>query len=342
VPATAPLSGNGSTTITIVFNDGPCGGVVNAIRAGIFAGTVSALSDPGATNPNMSVIMPNCNTGPNCPTSNPDLVSATLNSNLDQITYVFDKNVVVFPPNLPTDFVAELADGSTLNSTAATCNGTNTCTAQFGGNLSRQAEFGVMAWVSGVAVHAADNPAVTNLAGSAKIGDNAGAFSRAFTTRPDVFGVTMNKSTGQISVNLDDRVVTVDPTKINLIAGDGGVVAGTPTPTFNSSAPPGPETVVLQYPASLLTNVTQVQFLGCPGGACGAGAAFTEPFGNPAPPTLISPFDAKNISQIVGAVNSGAIVHAYHMRQAAIKRALKHAKRYTHTKKHAKKHNKRH
>ncbi len=332
VPAFAPLSGNGTTTITIAFNDAPCGGVVNAIRAGLFAGTVDALNDPAATNPNMSTIMPNCNTGTNCPTSVPDLVSAQLNADNDSITYTFDKNVVVFPPNLPSDFLAELADGTTLPSTSAVCGGGTTCVAQFSGTLSKQAEFGVLAWVSGVAVHPADNPTVSNLAGSAKIGDNAGAFSRAFTTGPDVFGVQMNKSTGLVSVNLDDRIVTADVSKIKLIAGDGGTVAAVPSPSFNSSAPPGPTTVQLQYPASVLTNVTQVQFLGCPGGACGGGAAFTEPFS-----ATLNSFDAKNITQIVGTVNSGAILHAYHARKHAFDAKI-HA---IHNKKHSKKHSKR-
>ncbi len=334
VPAFAPIAGNDSTTITIAFNDAPCGGVVNAIRAGLFAGTVTAPSDAAATNPNMSTIMPNCNTGTNCPTSVPDLVSAQLNADNDSITYTFDKNVVVFPPNLPSDFLAELANGTTLPSTSAVCGGGTTCVAQFSGTLSKQAEFGVLAWVSGVAVHPADNPTVSNLAGSAKIGDNAGAFSRAFTTGPDVFGVQMNKSTGLVSVNLDDRVVAVDTADINLIAGDGGIVAATPSPSFNSSAGPGPTTVQLQYPASVLTNVTQVQFLGCPGAAfCGGGtAAFTEPFSS-----VISPFDAKNLVQIVGAVNSGAILRGYHLHKHAYDAKI----HSLHNKKHHKKHSKR-
>ena len=34
-------------------------------------------------------------------------------------------------------------------------------------------------------------------------------FARGFTTGPDVFGITINKTTGQISVNLDARVNAV-------------------------------------------------------------------------------------------------------------------------------------
>src|SRR5205807_4798554 len=45
----AALAGNGTTTITLAFVDGPCGGVVNAIRAGLLAGTATAPSDSAAT-----------------------------------------------------------------------------------------------------------------------------------------------------------------------------------------------------------------------------------------------------------------------------------------------------
>ena len=73
------LAGNGTTTITVVFNDAPCGGVVNAIKAGIFQGAVTAQADPLSSNPNVSTDLPNC--GSPCPTQGPDLVSATLNVN---------------------------------------------------------------------------------------------------------------------------------------------------------------------------------------------------------------------------------------------------------------------
>ena len=100
----------------------------------------------------------------------------------------------------------------------------------------------------------ADNisPSGLSLPGSAPIGDNAGAFARGFTTGPDVFGIVINKNTGQISVNLDARVINVALPGAGLIRvmdGAGNPILGTYTAKFNASAGPGPTQVVLHYPA---------------------------------------------------------------------------------------------
>ena len=309
-PTTPPLSGNEQTTITIEFNDGAspfpgtCGGVVKAVKAGIFRGAVTALYDPASSNPDVATNLPNCASP--CSTQRPDLVSAVLNANQDQITYTFDRNVMLLDK---IGFRAELANGESIGSTSAQCNGTTVCTAQFSGNLSTQSEFAVGSWAELATVKLANtiSPTPVNLPGYAPVGENAGALSRGFTTGPDVFGIVINKITGQIDVNLDARVNTVAASNsglIRLMDGAGEVISGSYTATFNVSAGPGPEQVVLQYPASVLTNATQIQFLGG-----GGNAAFTSPFDN-----FTVPADAQNIAQIVGAVNSAAILKAYNAR----------------------------
>jgi hypothetical protein len=269
-----------TTTIAVEFAGGAgCGidSVGQAVRAGVTKGTTYADYDPvtaggnhsggGGTNPNETTVLPNC-TAP-CATSKPDLVSAALGSNQDQMTFTFDHNVIV---TSTTKFYAELANGDVITSTGAVGTGGTTVTATFGGNLSVNAEFAVLGYVDAGAVADADNATNANLPGSANVGDNAGAFGSGFTTAPDVFGVTIDGTAGTITVNLDDRVNVVHTADILLFTGQGSLVTtAAPTASFNSSAGPGPTTVTLLYPPSSLTNVTNVYFandaFGRPGSA---------------------------------------------------------------------------
>ncbi len=320
----AVLSGQDSNVITVEFNDGAppfppnlCNGVVNAVKAGIFAGGTTAVYDTGSTNADVLTNLPTC--GSPCSTSRPDLLSAVINPVSDSITYTFDHNVVL---TNASGFEAEFSNGQTLNATGALCNGSTVCTAQFSGNLSKQSEYAVGSWVGLAAVVAADNISSTglNLPGYAPVGGNPGAFASGFTTGPDVFGINIDKTSGAVSVNLDSRVKTVALSgsgKIVLLDGAGNPIVSSYTPNFNSSAPPGPETVTLNYPPSILTNATQVAFLGS-----NTGAAFTSPFTQLAPPNATAPADNQNVDQIVGTVPTGAILKGYHayMKKHHIKR----------------------
>ncbi len=295
------LAGSGSTTVTIMmstttsFGGATCSGatVVQAVRGGVFVNGVTPVQDFGVTNPNESVVLPNCASP--CATSRPDLVSAVLGSDDDSIVFTFDHPVVVVGSGAGA-FQADLANATQINSTGAVGTGTNTVTANFGGTLSPLAEYAVWAWAQNGAVEAADNatPSGANLPGSTPIGDNAGAFASGFTTGPDVFGVSMNKTTGAVVANLDQRIKTVATGNIAVIGLDGNVIAtATPSTNFNSSAGPGPATLTLNYPPSQLTNATMLQFL--PG-------ALTTSLGGAT---------GQNVSQIVEAVQSGAILKAY-------------------------------
>ena len=322
----ATLSGNGTTTITIQFNDGPCGGVINAVKAGIFQGAVTAQADPLSSNPNVSADLPSC-TSP-CSTERPDLVSVTMNRVQDSITFTFDRNVVNADA---AQFRAEFVNGTSIQATKATCNGAPVCTAQFSGDLSKQSEFAVLAWAGLGAVQSADNvaPSGLSLPGSAPIGGNAGGVARGFTTGPDVFGIVISKNIGQVSVNLDARVINValsDAGLIRVLDGGGNPILGSYKATFDASAGPGPTQVLLKYPAPVLSKATQVQFLhgGCddttPSHVICTNAAFTEPFTE-----FTVPADAQNVSQIVASVNSSAILGAYNARHLA--KSHKHSSR---------------
>jgi hypothetical protein len=320
----ATLAGNGTTTITIGFP--ACAGgtvsVAQAVRAGAFGkpttAAVASVSDPSSTNPDESVVLPNAPNGG--ATQHPDLVSAAIGSDNDSIVYTFDRPVVVAPGGGVGTFRAELAvGGSPAISTGAVGSGTTTVTARFSGKLSSESEFGVIAWAFPNAVLDASNLANGNVPGSANIGDNAGAFGGGFTTGPEVFGITASKSTGVLTVNLDDRIAAggVNPAGINLLDTNGSLIAtATPTISFNNPNP-GPSTITLGYPASALTNLGAVQFLQ---------GALTEPAGTTA--GVFAPVDAQNVQQIVAQVNTAAILKAYKAYKA----------RHTHHKQHIKKH----
>ncbi len=146
------LGGNGTTTITVSFNPA-CGATVGqAVRAGeqndqAFGGTPAVFATQDIATPFFSpteyTVMPNCASP--CATSRPDLTSATLGSNNDQIVFTFDKNVIVNPA-FQTHFFAELENGNTEAATGATLTGPNQVTATFSGNLANKAEFAVEAW----------------------------------------------------------------------------------------------------------------------------------------------------------------------------------------------------
>jgi hypothetical protein len=309
--------------------------VGNAVQGGVFIGAVNSADDRNSFVPNMSTVIPGAPN--NGATLRPDLVSATLNSDFDEITYTFDKNVVV-RPSFFSNFEAELANGNVVTATGAVLTAPNQVTASFNGKLSGLAEFGVIAWIEPGAVFAADNPSLTglNVPGSAPIGDNVGASSAGFTTGPDVFGLTMSQSTGAVTVNVDDRLVAADRFRFVLLDNAGTPIAGAvpSAVNFNSSAGPGPSTITLQYPASKLTNATQVQFIQ---------GAMNDPLNNavcfPAFTRCTTPnipADAQNITQVVSGVPTAAILKAFkHVGVAKHGKPAKHGKK---AKKAAKKH----
>jgi hypothetical protein len=309
-----------SSTITISFAvgaTGTCSGVGSAVRAGILSAATTSASDPGSNSVPQSAILPNAPNGGQ--TTHPDLVSTVLGADGDSVSYTFDKNVVLSAGGA-TQFVVGLADGATLTSTSAVCTGGTSCIARFNGSLTAgNTEFAVIGFVNGGAVAAADNPGASpNIPGSGGVGGNAGAFARAFTTAPDVFAVNIAKAAGTVTVSVDDRVVIVNTADVQLFTAAGDPIsAAAPTPSFNSTAPPGPESITLAYPPSALTNVASVQFLN--------GAFITNGLSIAPAPENAPAGDDTSINQLVGPVSNASILKAYKAYKAHHAKAIKKA-----------------
>ena len=90
-------------------------------------------------------------------------------------------------------------------------------------------------------------------------GGNAGAFSRGFTTGPDVFNATINTTTGVVTLGLDQRIFGGNPAQISLLDSTGNVVATAPagSVTFPIQLP-GPEMVQVQFSPGQTTTAKNV------------------------------------------------------------------------------------
>ncbi|MDQ6937306.1 MAG: hypothetical protein M3140_06290 [Actinomycetota bacterium] len=294
--------------------------VVTAIRGGVLQNAVFAAYDHSAGSYPQTTVLSNCASP--CATQRPYLVSATLNpANYDEIVYTF--NTVVGTP-VPADFLAELSNGKTVTAMQAQPTGGNTVDVTFKGSLTTQAEYAVNAYATFGAVLdvTSSAPAGLSIPGSAPIGDNAGGQAPGFTTAADVNSVNFSTSGGTATVLLDQRVASVDTSKINLVSSTGAIsnVGTAAFPGASSSfgaAAPGPETVTLFYNKTALTNVTGVQFL--PG-------AFTSTLG--AAQTITT--DNKSVAQVVTAVQGASILRAI----KAHHKHHKHHKHHRHNKKH--------
>ncbi len=342
----AVISGQDTNVITISFNVGAgftclvgtSASVGDSVRAGEenlvpLGGTAAVYADQdpkGAApkspyySPTEWTVMPNCASP--CTTSRPDVTSAALGSNNDQIVFTYDRDVIVDPGFAPF-FLAELTNGKIVRATGATLTAPNQVTATFGGDLSNKAEFAVEAWADFGTTYAADNITASGLGlpGTANIGDNAGAFGDGFTTAPDSFGVSINHSNGQVIVNLDDRISAVNPGALTLYTAQGLPIAITPTSeSYDSSAGPGPLAVTLQYSPSGITNATALQI---------GQDAFVGPC--PSTSTCTTKFsslhaDAESVPQIDDPPNSAAILKAYTALRATHQKHHRHLKHQKH------------
>jgi hypothetical protein len=246
------------TTVVATFNPTTCP-VSDAQRASQTLGAVSAAADPGIPSPPETAIVPNT-TGT---TVLPDVISATLEANGSAIDYVFDKSVSV---TNPTAFRAVLSTGLTVASTSAqviaTSTSSTTIRATFGiGGLdvSLFDEYIVVGAVNAGAVTETSAPLLANAADARPAGDNAGAFARGFTTGPDAINATVNKTTGVVTVTLDQRAFTSTPADIFAVDSTGNAFAS-PAPgsvTLPTQAA-GPQTITIAFStaqASLLANL---------------------------------------------------------------------------------------
>jgi hypothetical protein len=289
----------------------PFTSISDARRGGVLAGTVDAAADPAVGNPLSGQVI---TTSP--PVANggltllPDLTGATLEPDQNTVNYQFSK-----PINAGTadrfDFQIWLSNGESINPDSIAVAGNNSVNAVFNGLADSVSEYAVLASVDGFAVtdlagNSSSGPGWTNVPGSAAIGDNAGAFARGFTTGPDAFSVTFNKTASNpfASINLDQRVGSACflggcSVSILLLDNNGGVVdSPSSTPITPALEPAGPETVNIPFSSGAFASGTQLLIEGQPfTGVC----AFETNLGFP---------DGCNITQIVRPISSAVTLKA--------------------------------
>ncbi|MFZ0388480.1 MAG: hypothetical protein WAL22_22655 [Solirubrobacteraceae bacterium] len=244
------VTANGDNTVTVAFNRLTCP-VTDAQRATQAAGAVTAAADPGIPSPAETAIVPNTSGT----TVAPDLVSATLEANGGAIDYTFDKSVAVSAAGA-TGFRAVLSTGTSVPSTSAqviastSTTTTIRATFAFAGlvDLSQINEYVVIGGVTAGSVTETSAPFITNPADSRPAGDNAGAFARGFTTGPDAISAVVSKSTGVVTVTLDQRAFTANPAAIFAVDNTGNAfgspaAGGVSLPTQAA----GPQTIRIAF-----------------------------------------------------------------------------------------------
>jgi hypothetical protein len=220
---------------------------------------VSRTPDPTHTNPTANVAVPNTSGN----TDKPDLTGAALVNggvSSNQIDFFFDD--LVANPNaglfvaFTSDVQSEIGDAAAVIGDGRTVRVTYTGVAPITELLVR--------------VFAANN-AVTDTTGTvfsnanaALIGGNAGAFSLGYTTGPDAQGLAIDRSTGAVTMTMDQRVdpSTIVPAGINLVNTQGTVSGATPaTVSVSSTTNPGPVTVTAQFTPGQVTGIAGVQLV---------------------------------------------------------------------------------
>jgi len=261
--ATVFCTGAGDTVsgneVIVAFTLTPTCQVSNAVRATVSASAVTAITDPTIPNVQEAAIVP----GASGVTSTPDLTGATLESNGQAIDFTFDKNVGVTTPG---DFQADLSTGLVVPATSATviaATGTSTTVRavfQIGSlSMSEFDEYVVWGSVTAGAVTEASPPNLPNLPDAKPSGGNAGAFARGFTTGPDVFAATDSKSTGVVTIALDQRIFAAAGTGFFAVDDTGFPVAGS---TAGSVGIPtqaaGPELITVAFSPGQVTTMTNL------------------------------------------------------------------------------------
>jgi hypothetical protein len=244
-------------TVTVQFAPG-VSPVSDATIAGSLGGVVqSRTPDPTHPNPQAVVAVPNTSGNTDRPdVSSASLVNGGVSSN--QVDFVYDSQVA---NPVASRFHVASSDVGTLDGDAAAVIGT--------GNTVRVTFTGA-APITELLVQAhADDAAVTDTTGSvpstrgsAPIGGNAGAFSLGYTTGPDAQALAIDRSTGAVTMTMDQRVdpATIVPGNINLVNTQGTVSAAVPaTVSVSSTTNPGPVTVTAQFTPGQVSGIAGVQ-----------------------------------------------------------------------------------
>jgi hypothetical protein len=398
----ASLVSGSSNAVAVTFSSvttPPSGGTAqptaNAFLAGVLPSgasrfgaastttpAVTATYDPARGNVLESAVI---SRSPASSTSGAYLTAATINCSTNSITYTLSQAIPIQAGTSgASSFLAELANGQILNGQyiQSTNSPASQIVVSFGGPggtgdttgtgyLSTQCEHGVIAAV---------NQGGAGLSGvvdsSAPIGGNAGAFANAFTSAPDVTGISVgyenNANGDSLTIRLDDRLNNgysntssgAPPTYNGLstgrfvyLNGTGGALTPAPTPnacyTPNSTAGASPANVQIGSPGNTgQQNPPGAQTITCVYGVGALGSVTSVQFlpgafvgtvtapGTAQGSATATGTDAFSVVQIDLQISSSAIIKAYRanvVKIAKAKRAKRHPKRARPIK-HARKH----
>lgn len=243
--------------VTIAFAPvGTCP-VSDAQRAGTTAGALpgGAAADPGNPSTPSGVIVPASATSTGTgTTAAPDLTKVVVDpTDKSSLDFTFDKAVSVVTQTGFHAVVSISGSGAVFPSTTASVIATSTTSTTIKASfalMSQFSEYVVKGAVDAGAVTETSPPHLANVIDAAPSGGNAGAFSRGFTTGPDVLSGIIHTTTGVLSLNVDQRVLPglVVPASLRLVDGTG--VDVTPLGSSGITVPtqgPGPETIQAQF-----------------------------------------------------------------------------------------------
>jgi hypothetical protein len=293
--------------VTVLFGPVATCPVSDAVRAGQKPGALFAAADPTIPSTADNAIVPASSTSSGTGvTAIPDLVSTTLESNGQAMDFVFDKTVGVTAAG-QTAFLAILSNGVQVPSTSASVIATSTTSTTVRvvfGSMSLYNEYIVKGAVNAGAVTESSPPNNPNVFDARPAGDNAGAFARGFTTGADVFNAVINKTTGVVTVGIDQRIFGSNPGVINLLDSTGNAVAtaAAGSVTFPTQAA-GPEQITIQFSPGQTTTATNL--------ALTAYGALVTAIGEP------------SIPQILAATSTSSILHSAKLHRAQSKKATR-------------------
>ena len=359
IVATFPTALSASCNDTIL----PAPSVANARRAGVQGGVLTNTFGTDALLPSVNAPqgtnMPNAANGG--ATNIASLSTAVLNtSSGNQVSFNFDHPINTVSVTDPSQYHVVLSNGDEIDASSLSQGGPNTVVATFDG-LNFADEYGVQAIVdrnaaaatTGCTTNAGPNtppfppngggtPPFTcgsdgtntyeNSPGSVAIGGNPGAFARGFTTGPDVYMVSFNRTTNVVSLFLDQRPTSVPGgvAGIRLIDANGSTV-GTPVsgaiPVFPN---PGPVQVAFDVlPSVMALNPIQVQLFN-PSGAFPAVVSGVGGFCEFANAFVV--FDGCSVPQVVQQTGSGVgiapIAHSKHVIHIKRTKHVKHVSKH--------------
>jgi hypothetical protein len=293
--------------VTVLFGPVATCPVSDAVRAGELPGAITSAAVPHTPNTSDNAIVPASSTSSGTGvTAIPDLVSTTIEPNGQAMDFVFDKTVGVTAAG-QTLFHAVLSNGLEVPSTSASVIATSTTSTTVRvvfSSMSLFDEYIVKGAVQAGAVTESSPPNNANVFDARPAGDNAGAFARGFTTGPDVFNAVINKTTGVVTMGLDQRIFNDTPANIHLLDSTGNPVATAPggSVTFPTQAA-GPEQITVQFSPGQTTTATNV--------ALDANALVTA---------IGTEF---NVPQILAATSTSSILHSAKLHKAQSKKLVR-------------------